>query len=165
MSYMPYKVDYSGRQVDVEMLQSVSKPADLVAVSLTSVQKTAKIVTGIEKLVQRYALLFLSSIGTVHFVQEQGTYILSNLLAGGIQSRGVLQGLFAVNNVNVLDQLRKDDDRPDIYGDTQPDEVIASADLLDCNVDAASGIVYMQVQITSQAGDAVTFIVPVTAAR
>ena len=163
--HIPYTVDYSGRQVDIELLQSISKPVDLQQVSVSSVTQTPKIVTGIQKLVQRYTSLMLQLLGTTHFDQDNGSELISTVVAGAIGSPGTLQNLFAVANNKVIRQLKKDDVQTDVYGTMPNDERLDSTTLLDYDIDYGSSVAYLRIQITSVAGDSIEFIVPTTAPR
>jgi len=161
----PITVDYANRQVDVELLQSVSEPSELIRVYLSLSGDAPKITTGIQKLVHRYALLFLTTVNEVHFDTVQGTTFLRNVVAGTVQNRGQLQNAFADANSSVLAQMIADDGDTDTYGAIAADEAIVSATLLDFDVDFAMSVVYLRVHLVSQAGDSLTFVVPVTAPR
>jgi len=163
--HIPYKVDYSGRQVDIELLQSIARPVELQQVTVSSVTQMAKIVTGIQKLVQRYASLILQIIETTHFDQENGSELVRMLMAGVIQNRGRLQNAFAISNNQVVRQLRKDDAQEEVYGTMPEDEQLDNAQLLDYDIDFARSTVYLRIRITSRAGDSLEFIVPTTAPR
>lgn len=154
--------DYTGRQLDVELLQSITKPAELVPVTLSNVSKPPKMVAGIEKLVQRYALLLLTNIGEVHFDQEQGGDLLKLLLEGYVQDVGQLNYAFASANNLVISQLNNDDLNTDTYGTIPPDEMIKEATLLDSSVDKATSTAYLRIQVISQADTDFVFVVPVT---
>ena len=54
--------NYDNRLVDVELLQSIVVPGAIQRVHVTSVGQDPKIVAGIEKAVQRYAVLLLTSV-------------------------------------------------------------------------------------------------------
>lgn len=154
--------DYTGRQVDIELLQTILRPANLVEVSVSNVSKTPKMVTGIQKLVQRYAMLLLTNLNQVHFAQDQGGDILRLLLEGYVQDKGQLQYAFAFANNLVMSMLNDDDLNDTQYGTAPDDERIREATLLDSSVDKGTATAYFRIQITSQAGDDFTFVIPVT---
>ena len=162
--FYPTTENYSNRQVDIELLQTILKPNELQQVNLSLADTTPKIVTGLQKVAQRYAHLFLSTVGEVKFDRRQGALILSNILGGRVQNNGQLQVVFANANSNVLSQMRGDD-AASVYGDIQPDERIVDARLVDSDIDFASSTVYLRVQILTQAGTTITYVVPVTASR
>lgn len=157
--------DYTNRQVDIELLQSISQPVDLQKVSISSVTQAPKAVTGIEKLVQRYTSALLAYFGTVHFDPTYGTNLLTTILAGGVQNIAQLQGAFASANSQAISALRSDDRKTDTFGSVPDDESIVSAKLLDQSIDYNTATVNLKVLITTVAGDNITFVVPVTSSR
>jgi len=161
----PYSVNYSGRQVDIEMLQSIARPVEIERVTISSVTDTPKIVAGVQKLVQRYALLLLSTVETIHFDEEQGASLISSLLGGIVQNRGRLQNIFGLANNRVRQQLNKDDLQTEVFGTVPDDERLKSAILLDFDVDTANSLVYLRVKLITVAGTSLEFIVPTTAPR
>ena len=154
--------DYTGRQIDVELLQTVIKPVEVLQVSLSTIVTPAKMVTGIQKLVQRYALLLLTNIGDVNFAQDQGGDLLRMVLGGYVQDLGQLQFAFASANTAVVRMLSDDDLNADAFGAAPDDERISSAMLLDSTVDKATSTAFLRIQIVSQAGSDFTFVLPVT---
>jgi len=155
--------DYAGRQVDVELLQSIRTPDVTQRVSISNVKHTPKMVTGLEKMVQRYTNLLLSYLDSTHFDSANGTDFLGSLL-GGFQNLGVLQSVFTVANSGVLSQLGADNSNL-MYGPIPDDENIVSAVLLRSDIDIGSSTVLLQVQLTSVSGDTAVFIIPATSAR
>jgi hypothetical protein len=97
---IPYEVNYLNRQIDLELLQSIPQPVEIQRVHTNLIFGPSKIVTGIQKAVQRYALLILTSLRDVHFDQNQGVDFLRPILGGNVQNRGRLQNLFALANAN-----------------------------------------------------------------
>jgi hypothetical protein len=158
-------VDYTNRQVDIELLQHIAQPVELQLVHVTNVRETPKIVAGIEKMVQRYALLLLSSLGTVRFENTQGSNLLAAVLAGMIFNEGQLTSIFALANTAVLQQLHDDNVDTDTFGDIPADEQIAVARLEDVDIDIAQSKLTLTIKLITEAGTDITFIVPVTAAR
>ena len=154
--------DYTGRQLDVELLQSITKPAELIPVTVSNVSTPPKLVAGIQKLVQRYALLLLTNVGEVKFDQEQGGDLMRLLLEGYVQDVGQLQYAFAYANDRVTRMLNEEDINTDLYVASSPDEQISTATLLDAQVDKVTSTAYLRVYIVSQAGEDFTFVVPVT---
>jgi hypothetical protein len=160
----PYTTDYTNRQVDIELLQSVSVPKQLQQVTIGGTVDPIKIVTGVQKLIQRYTSLLLQVLESVHFDQDQGTELLPQITQGFVQTAGALQGTFAVANRLVLEQLNRDDANDD-FGDQPDDEILETAVLIDYDIDFASSTVYLTIQLTTVAGDDVVFVVPTTAPR
>ncbi len=164
-TFYPTTIDYSNRQVDVELLQHVPEPTALIQVTLALSHDTPKMVTGIAKLAQRYALLILTTVGEIQFDKNQGTYLLSSIAGARVQNRGQLQVAFASANANVLNQMRGDDSNEDLYGEIPTDEAIRTAQLLDFDIDFQQSVVYLRVYLVSRAGTSVTYVVPISAVR
>ena len=162
---IPYEVNYADRQVDVELLQSIPQPVELKRVYTNFIHGPSKIVTGIQKAVQRYALLLLTTVKDVNFDQRQGTNFLRPILSGNIQNRGAFQSLFVLANADVRNQLRAEDADTDLYGSIPDDERITNSALLDFDIDFNTATVTLRVGLTTAAGDTYTFIVPVTVPR
>jgi hypothetical protein len=157
--------DYTGRQLDLELLQSIANPVGSQAVSVSTVQKPPKVVTGVEKLVQRYALLFLTVRGELVYDIMQGTDFIQAMLMGSIQDQAALQAQFAAANELVLGQLQQDDDAVTTFGQPPDDELIASVQLLDSTIDYATATVMLSIELTTRAGTSVTFVLPATTIR
>ena len=158
----PTNTNYANRQVDVELLQTVTQPANLVPVTVSTVRTAPKMVTGIEKLVQRYTLLLLTHTGTVHFDQAQGGDLLTLVFGGYVQDAGQLNYAFASANSIVVAALYAEDINTDVYGVVPDDEQISSATLLDAQVDRNTATAYLRIRINSKAGTSFEFVVPVT---
>jgi len=148
--------DYGGRLVDLECFQTEAEPAGALALDMTlrGDGKSRK-VTGIQKLVQRYLITFMTTIGDVKFAQDQGTDFVISVLQGVIQNRSAIVSLFAFADSETQAQLDLDDseDMPD-------DERLDSAELLDYDIDQSAGKLYLKVQLNTVAEDAYTFIIP-----
>ena len=163
--YIPTTTDYTNRQVDIELLQSIAKPVDLEQVSISSVTQAPKAVTGIQKLVQRYTSALLNYLDSVHFDPTYGTQLLATILSGGVQNIGQLQGVFASANSLAIGALQNDDRQTEVFGAIPDDESIATAQLLDQSIDYTTATVYLRVLLTTLAGDSITFVVPATSSR
>lgn len=157
---IPYNSNYQGRQVDIEMLQSIAKPVVMQQVSISSVTQSPKAVTGLEKLAQRYTVALLSYYGTVNFDPTFGTTLLQQILGGQVQNLAALQGLFASASSAAIAQMRIDDNNIDTFGTQPTDEQIVSATLLDQNIDYGTATVSLRVLLTTAAGDSIEFVVP-----
>lgn len=165
MATNPFEVNYLNRQVDVELLQTIPQPVEIKRVYLDFIHSPAKIVTGIQKAVQRYALLLLTTVGDIKFAQKQGANFLRPILSGNIQNRGAFQSLFAIANADVRNQIKAEDANTDVYGEIPDDERITNSELLDFDIDFNTATVRLRVGLTTAAGDTYTFIVPVTVPR
>ena len=162
MSISGTTTDYTDRQLDLELLQSIAIPAGSQAVSVSTALKPPKVVAGVEKVVQRYTLLFLTTVGDMIYDREQGTNFISAVMRGNIHDRAGLQTYFAASNDAVLAQMASDDAKTDVYGAMPLDEQIDSAQLLDFDIDFGTATVKLSVEITTKAGTSIEFVVPAT---
>ena len=156
---------YTDRQIDIELLQSIASPQGEVPVSVSSVTKPPKVVAGVEKLVQRYAKLFLTSRGELGYNPAEGTDFIRALIQGAIQDQAGLQAQFAAANELVVNQMQQDDNQPNTFGSQPDDERIASTQLLNSSVDFTTATVMLSIQLTTAAGTEVTFVLPATTIR
>ena len=84
--------NYSNRLVDLELLQTTDgKTYTKVTLSLTN---TPKIVTGVQKLIQRYCVIFLS-IKDARFSEEIGTDMLLYTMSGALKTQEQVASAFA----------------------------------------------------------------------
>lgn len=160
MTVVPTTTSYAGRQVDLELLQSVTTPKGEQRVYLTSVGDKPKIVSGVQKLIQRYAVLLLTTLNDIRFDPKQGGILVSSLAAGRIQNTGYLYHIFGMANMNTL-RILSDDDSDTRFGVPPADERLTDAELIDTALDYTTGTISMTVALTTAAGTSFTFVVPV----
>ena len=158
--------NYANRQVDIEFLQTIRTPNGVVPVQLSFTLGASRIVTGIQKLVQRYTLLLLTRLGDVHFDTSQGSTLITDLMYNGLtRNAGSLQIAVAFANASVFSQMRLEDSRTDIYGDIPDDERLQSAAMTDFSVDFSTGTLYLTIQLISVAGNSYVYVLPTTLTR
>lgn len=136
------------------MLQTITDPNGVKRVTVSLAKSTPKVVTGIQKLAQRYANLFLTILGDIQFAQDIGTDFIRAVVSGVVTNYGRFFETFAIANSRTIAELqRQTDGLPD-------DEIIDTAELLDFNVSVSTGLVMLKIQITSLAGDTVAYVLP-----
>lgn len=160
---MNTSTDYSNRQVDLEVLQSITALAP-TAVSLSSVSSRPKNVAGPQKAVQRYAVVFLSLLGDVHFDASFGTSFMQSIATGTVQNNTQLLNIFALSNASVL-RLIAQEDSDAAYGTIPDDERIVDATLSDYEVNVSRGQILLYVTLTLASGTTTDFILPTTVPR
>lgn len=153
----PAKIDYSGRTVDLLLLKTVIRPVSETVVC-PNVANVPRAATGIEKLVQRYALLFLTQIGTVELSPDEGSEFMRSLGKGMIYDENTLKAEAAKANSLVTRQIK----REDANLETTDDEALESATITDLRLDRATQSVLVQVTIVTRAGESYTYITPIT---
>lgn len=188
-------LDYSGRQLDMELLQHVEEPVDqrvfpsidhdmdelrrsmeeklgrpptddelskAVADRIESGGSFGpRICAGMEKVVQRYAKLLLTDLGSVRFDPELGNGLLSSIRRGEVYSEAWVNHLFNEANRNVLNAMKIDDNDTASFGPLPDDERIDSAELAGLEIDEASASIRIHVRIATLAGESYEYVVPV----
>ena len=155
--------DYTGRQVDLELLQSIQGPSvSAQRVYVDNVDQNApKMVTGIEKAVQRYTQMLMTTSNDVFYYPALGGPLIAALKQGQVGDPGSLTHFFCVSNANALAAIAKDDEDA-TFGTIPDDERIVSAVLMGLEFSPTNSMVQISVQITTAAGSDYTFVVPIT---
>lgn len=154
--------DYTGRQVDLECLQTVGAPVDTVELTLTSVRGSSRRVTGMQKAIQRYVTLLLTPSESVPFPSEAGNVLVSALRSGSVSNTGYLRHLFNMANAVALDIIRKDDYNISRFGDQPDDERIASVALSGMTIDHATSTLGLSLTFRTAAGEDYAYVLPIT---
>lgn len=147
--------EYTGRTVDMLLLQFVMSPVTEAAVT-PDVSKYPRIATGIEKLVQRYALLFLTQMGTVKNSEGTGTEFMTLLGAGNIYDNSTLRAAASAANRQVSSQIKTEDRMLD----TADDEALDTSEITETSIDRRTATVTVTVSITSAAGEKYVYTMP-----
>ena len=151
---------YAGRQVDVELLQTITVPAGTQQMHISNVRTTPKFVTGPQKALQRYCYLLLQQLGSVRFSQQIGTTLLQSIMSGLVGGKGGLMSIFAFANADVLALMRTDDQNVAQFGTVQPDEQISTVTVDDITIDYQTGTISLTLAFSFQSGSTVTYVLP-----
>jgi len=168
--------NYAGRHVDIELLQHMEQPLPVQRVwpdivgkpevdpgtGRTVTDLAPKIVSGIEKAVQRYAKLLLTNAGSSRLAPGAGNTLVRSVRAGQVSNLAYFGHLFALANITALSAIAEDD-ADAAFGSIPDDERIVSANLEDMELERATGTARLRIRITTAAGDDYTFIIPVEA--
>lgn len=147
--------DTSGHTRDIHIMQGVNPRLASSTITL-SFGKVSNFCVGIQKLVQRYTITFLTILGSQTDYTEFGTNFLSSTLASNVNpSRLDVQHIFNFANALVLEIFREYQSG---NTDLPLDEQIDTATLTDLSV--TPGSISLRITITSLSGDVVDFIVP-----
>jgi len=152
--------DYVGRTVDLLAFQGmfpVTTKTELLAQSLVDAKSNSYIVTGIEKLVQKFLNTFLLSQGTDPYRQKRGTAFMPKVQKGFLRTVADVTQAFYSAVLDVSRQLASEA----LVADPL-DEVFESATLQ--NVTLAADTIRLTILITSAAGTTYTFIAPIPVA-
>ena len=154
-------VDYSGRQLDVELLSHVEKPSDqTVNPHVDEDDGGPCIVAGMEKVVQRYANLFLTESGSVKFNEDIGGSVLGDIRAGIVQSESYLSFIVTEADRKARDAMMADDE-DETFGTQPDDEKLESTEIVSIGLDDRLSKVSVHVRLVTRAGSEYNFVVPV----
>jgi len=148
-------VDYSNRTVDILILGGVDGLIPGVQVDSLTFGKPSQQVTGVQKLIQRYAISLLTILGSQTNYPDFGTSFLSSLQSGQQVTKVSGTHIFNFANIAVISEFRD-------YQIANPgiplDEQINGASLL--SLTASGGNINFTVSITTKAGTSLSFVVP-----
>ena len=155
--------DYSNRLLDLECLQTVEYPDTRSVEVLPGITNdTPKIVAGPQKLVQRYAVLFTTIIGSDVMRKNFGTTLLSKVVSGNFG--GYTEVEFLANSANMYAKERiQEEDDDDRFGNQPDDEKLSDSWISDIVVDREERRIAIHASILTAAGELVTFVVPTPA--
>lgn len=144
--------NYYNRLVDISIFQGV-KEVGIATVDQSLFNNGGAVCTGIQKLIQRWLLTFLTPLGAVKFHPERGTTFLEE--ASGFRTEIEARVAFYTCNANACEQLRNEEDENMPY-----DERIDYVDLLDIEI-GSTGF-SLKVQLYSLNGETAPLILPIT---
>lgn len=151
------KVDYSGRTVDLLLLKTVlSVPVAGKRVSL-DVADEPMVVTGVEKMVQRYAIAFINALGSTRFRPEHGTNIVPDAAQGLIYDMATLEADAAESNMLALNQITA----ADADEETPDDERLVDSEVVGLEFSRGDSRIRVSVRLTSAAGNSYVYVIPV----
>ena len=149
---MSTSTNYYQRSIDLSIFQGI-KENGIATVDQSLFNNGGEVCTGIQKLIQRWLIRFLTPLGAVKFHPEWGTDFLSE--APSFHSELDTEIAFYSAITDVSDQLSEEED-----DNMSDDEKLEKVDLLGITV-RDTGFV-MKIKITSQAGESAPLILPIT---
>jgi hypothetical protein len=152
---MAFTTDYSKRMIDLFIFQG-AKPLGDQLIAPGFGPGSGQITSGIQKLVQKWAILFLTEIGSMEYHAELGTRFLTLASQGAIRDVTTARSEFQLGAQLVQNTLAALETAA-----TPADEKLASAELTSVEVDRAAGRLNMSVTITSEAGSAHAVLLPI----
>jgi hypothetical protein len=159
-----YTADYSGRQIDLELLQTITRPAGTTELDISFTSADTHAITGIQKMAQRYTILLLTQLADVYFAQDQGTTFWADMIRGAAQNSGQVTMAFNFASIDAVAQMQVEDGDAR-FGSVVDDERIVSATLLDFSVDMVTATLYLRVLLRSRSGTTYTYVLPTTVTR
>ena len=151
---------YVGRTSDLLAFDDASIRGDvLLAQALVKTGQGGALISGIEKLVQRFVIELFTEKGSVQYDQNRGTLFMTQLRAGMLRTSADLFAAFSSAEVDIRNNLRLEES----LNNDPADERYTSATLLRAtlNGDTAN----MQIQIVSAAGTDRTLLYPLRIAN
>jgi len=147
--------DYANRRYDYLAFRGVAAVGDKqLGLALYDTDTSGQICTGIQKLAQRWALEFLTEVGSMTGLPTRGSDFMLLVRRGELQNQSDVLAAFESTNLFITRNLRNEEtaDMPD-------DERFADAELT--SVTILPGYMNLHVMITSRAGDARAVILPI----
>ena len=158
MAITNFTVDYTGRTRDINIFQVANYTNGQTQTTSVVFGPVSKYVAGVEKLVQRWAILFMTAVGSQINYPTFGTEFIEDIFPSNSSNLSKLDALHLFNfaNLDVISVFTT-------YQANNPgapdDEQFASAQLVGFSSTADS--LNMQVAITSIAGSSLTFVLPI----
>lgn len=147
---------YIGRTVDhIAFDDMVDQASDaLLTQAMVKPGESGALVTGIQKLAQRFLLELLTIRGTLKYLPTRGTTFMAEAQQGLWRTSSDVEQSFYGSLLEIENNLVSEEDVND-----PPDEKFASAQLL--SVTVATDQTSIRVQLTSQAGTSREIIYPI----
>ena len=154
------KVDYAGRTVDLLLLKTILNVPVVgkrVELDVSNVSGEPMIVSGVEKMAQRYVIAFLNAMGSTKFRPDHGTDIVPRVATGLVYSIATLESAAAEANMLAARQLSM----ADADEDTPDDERLVSSEVTNLEFMRERSRIRISVKLTTAAGDSYVYIIPV----
>jgi hypothetical protein len=147
--------DYSGRTVDYLAFDDAKASGNtLLTQTLVQEGQSGALITGIEKLVQRFLVELLTEKGSLEYQPGRGTFFMTSLRHGIVRTSADLFAEFSAAALDAKENLLLEED----FTSDPKDERYAGAVLLEASLlgDTAT----LRIQVNSVAGETRTVIYP-----
>ena len=154
------KVDYAGRTVDLLLLKTIlNVPAVNVRMNLdvSNVSGEPMIVSGVEKMVQRFAVCFINAMGSTKFRNNHGTNIVNRVGRGFVYDMSSLTTESALANLIARGQIEAADNEEE----TPDDERLVNSEIIDLKFIREEAKVVISIKLTTAAGRSFVYVIPV----
>jgi hypothetical protein len=155
------KIDYAGRTVDLLLLKTILDvpfARTRMGIDVSNVVGEPMIVSGIEKMVQRFANIFITEMGSAKFRETYGTNLVTRVKHGFVYNMATLEAEAAEANMLARTQMRQADENEE---GTPPDERLANSEVVDLVFSKEKATVRISILLTTEAGSSYTYIIPV----
>lgn len=103
---------YGGRTVDFLAFENMKSKGDtLLTQTLVLPGQTGALITGIEKLVQRFLLELLTEKGSLLYAQHRGTFFITKIRAGMVRTSQALFSVFNSSELELRTNLKLEDNK------------------------------------------------------
>lgn len=156
---MTISTDYTGRTVDLMITQGIEPIGQQeLSLSLADEAGASRVVSGVQKAVQRFLLTLLTDVGSQSGDTEYGTSFMAELQLGSVGSPIRFQSAFQSAVSNILLQQNQN-----LTGEEPDDEILSAIELTSYSFPTADSV-SMQVTLTTRAGSSRVVLLPVTLA-
>jgi hypothetical protein len=133
---------YVGRTVDVLAFDDAKATGDaLLTQTLVQPGQSGALITGIEKLVQRFLLELLTEQGSMPYALARGTFFMTQIRAGMLSTSQDLFAAFGAAELEIRTNLRTEED----VATNPADERYKSASLLAASLQGDLAVLTIQV--------------------
>lgn len=157
------KVDYSGRTVDLLLLKTILEAPvvnERMGIDVSDVDGVPMIVSGVEKMVQRFAMCFINAMGSAKFREDYGTDIVPSVAKGLVYDMATLEVKAAVANLLARSQVMQADEGEG-EENTPDDERLTASEVVGLEFSRIKSKVMISIRLETAAGKSYTYIIPV----
>jgi len=148
--------DYSDRTRDLLIVQDGDYTGKEALVAFSYGVALGKVTTGIQKLVQKFLVIFLTDEGSVTYDSTFGTAFMPYVRGGLLRDEADIAAAF--DQAVSVTQERLDLDASE---DTPDDETLESVELTDIEISRETGLLRLSARLTTAAGESVTVVIPI----
>jgi hypothetical protein len=146
---------YDGRTVDFLAFEDMKASGDTqLTQALVLAGQTGALITGIEKLVQRFLLELLTERGSLHYDLQRGTFFITKIRAGIVNTSQALFAVFNAAELELRNTLKMEEDKLN----EPADECYKQATLLSASL--LGDFATLSIQVQSMAEESRTIIYP-----
>lgn len=153
-------VDYAGRTVDLLLLKTILAVPVVnrrMGIDVSNISGEPMIVSGVEKMVQRFANIFITAMGSVKFRQTTGTNLVPQVAKGYVYNMATLEVEAAEANMLARKQVMAGDEDED----TPDDERLVASDVTNLEFLREKAMVRIHIKLTTAAGSSYNYVIPV----
>jgi len=150
--------NYTGRTVDLLIFQGVKEFGNQPITTGWGI--AGQLCTGVQKIAQSWAVLFLTDQGTVLNAPTRGSSFVQAVRSGRIQVDEDIPAEFAIASAQVARTMSLDE--ADSTTTLEDDEILDRAELLDYDYDRRLSMLRLRVRLHSLDGDSREIFLPIS---